>query len=73
MFSILRLVNIPTSLFVVEFGGTSVWVTKWREGGDNFMGRWSEPSPGRVRHSQWRASDAGANEISGEERLPVEW
>ena len=36
------------------------------------MGRWSEPSPGRVRHSQWGARDAGANEISGDERLPVE-
>ena len=38
----IRLVNIPTGLFVVEFGGTSVWVTNWREGEDNFnreMGR----------------------------------
>ena len=25
------------------------------------------------RHSQWGARDAGANKISGEERLPVEW
>ena len=33
------------------------------------MGRWSEPRPGRVRHSQWGARDAGANKISGEERL----
>ena len=37
------------------------------------MERWSEPRPGRVRHSQWGARDAGANEISGEEQLPVEW
>ena len=29
------------------------------------MWRWSEPSPGRVRHSQWGARDAGANEITG--------
>ena len=36
------------------------------------MGRWSEPSPGRVRQSLWGARDAGANEISGDERLPVE-
>ena len=28
----------PTGLFVVEFGGTSVWVTNWREGEDNFNG-----------------------------------
>ena len=69
----IRLVNIPTSLFVVEFGGTSVWVTNWREGKDNSMGKWSEPRPGRVRHSQWGARDAGANEISREERLAVEW
>ena len=34
----IRLVNIPTGLFVVEFGGTSVWVTNWREGEDNFNG-----------------------------------
>ena len=58
--------------FVVEFGGTSVWVTKER-GRTISKGRWSEPRPGRVRHSQWGARDAGANEISGEERLPVEW
>ena len=68
-----RLVNIPTGLFVVEFGRTSVWVTNWREGKDNFNGKWSEPRPERVRHSQWGARDAGANEISGEEWLPVEW
>ena len=37
------------------------------------MGRRSEPRPWRVRHSQWGARDAGANKISGEERLPVEW
>ena len=29
------------------------------------MGRWSEPRPGRVRHSQWEERDAGAYEISG--------
>ena len=69
----IRLVNIPTGLFVVEFGRTSVWVTNWRKGRTISMGRWSEPRPGRVRHSQWGARDAGANEISGEERLPVEW
>ena len=34
----IRLVNIPTGLFVVEFGRTSVWVTNWREGEDNFNG-----------------------------------
>ena len=34
----IRLVNIPTSLFVVEFGGTSVSVTNWREVEDNFNG-----------------------------------
>ena len=34
----LRLVNIPTSLFVVEFGGTSVRVTNWREGEDDLNG-----------------------------------
>ena len=32
------------------------------------MRRWSEPRPGRVRHSQWEARDAGANEISGDEQ-----
>ena len=36
------------------------------------MGRWSKPRPGRVRHSHWEARDAGANEISGDEQLPVE-
>ena len=36
------------------------------------MGKWSEPRPGRVCHSQWGARDAGANEISGDERFPVE-
>ena len=34
----IRLVDIPTGLFVVEFGGTSVWVTNWREGEDDFNG-----------------------------------
>ena len=34
----IRLVNIPTGFFVVEFGRTSVWVTNWREGEDNFNG-----------------------------------
>ena len=38
VFSNIRLVNIPTSLFVVEFGKTSIWVTNWREGKDNFNG-----------------------------------
>ena len=32
----IRLVNIPTGLFVVEFGGTCVWLTNWNEGEDNF-------------------------------------
>ena len=73
MLSNIRLVNISTSFFVVEFGGTSVWVTNWREGRTISMGKWSEPSSGRVRHSQWGARDAGANQISGEERLPMEW
>ena len=41
----IRLVNIPTGLFVVEFGGTCVWLTNWKEGEDNFNGRWSEPRP----------------------------
>ena len=42
-------------------------------GGGQFQ--WGDgPSKARrVRHSQWGARDAGANEISGEERLPVEW
>ena len=44
-----------------------------RRGGTMSMGRWSEPRPWRVRHSQWKARDAGANKISGEERLTVEW
>ena len=34
------------------------------------MGRWSEPRPWRVRHSQWGARDAGANKISGERTAP---
>ena len=34
----IRLVNIPTGLFVVEFGGTCVWLTNWKEGEDNFNG-----------------------------------
>ena len=34
----IRLVNISTGLFVVDFEGTSVWVTNWREGEDNFNG-----------------------------------
>ena len=32
----IRLVNIPTGLFVVELGGTCVWLTNWKEGEDNF-------------------------------------
>ena len=63
----------PNCLFVVEFGGTCVWLTNWKEGEDNFNGEMVEPRPWRVRHSQWGARDAGANKISGEERLPVEW
>ena len=34
----IRLVNIPTVFFVVEFGGTCVWLTNWKEGEDNFNG-----------------------------------
>ena len=34
----IRLVNTPTGLFVVEFGGTCVWLTNWKEGEDNFNG-----------------------------------
>ena len=34
----LRLVNIPTGLFVVEFGGTCVWLTNLNEGEDNVNG-----------------------------------
>ena len=36
--SSIRLVNIPTGLFVVEFWGTCVWLTNWKEGEDNFNG-----------------------------------
>ena len=69
----IRLVNIPTGLFVVEFGGTCVWLTNWKEGEDNFNGEMVRARPWKVRHSQWGARDAGANKLSGEERLPVEW
>ena len=34
----IRLVNIPTGFVVVEFGETSVWLTNWKEGEDNFNG-----------------------------------
>ena len=34
----IRLVNIPTVFFVVEFGGTCVWLTNWNEREDNFNG-----------------------------------
>ena len=34
----IRLANIPTGFFVVEFGGTCVWLTNWKEGEDNFNG-----------------------------------
>ena len=34
----IRLVNISTGLFVVEFGGTCVWLTNWKDGEDNFNG-----------------------------------
>ena len=33
----IRLVNIPTGLFVVEFGGTCVWLTNWKDGGGQFQ------------------------------------
>ena len=35
---VLSNINIPTGLFVVEFGGTCVWLTNWKEGEDNFNG-----------------------------------
>ena len=38
MLSNIRLVNIQTSFIVVEFGGTSAWVTNWRKGEDYFNG-----------------------------------
>ena len=42
----IRLVNIPTGLFVVKFGWTSVWVMNWREGGGQFQ--WGDgPSQGQ--------------------------
>ena len=69
----IRLVNIPTGLFVVEFGRTSVWVTNWREGEDNFNGEMVRAKARRAAPLTVGARDAGANEISGEERLPVEW
>ena len=69
----IRLVNTPTGFFVVDFGGTCVWLTNWKEGEDNFNGEMVRAKAMRVRHSQWGARDAGANKISGEERLPVEW
>ena len=34
----IRLVNIPTGHFVVDFGGTCVWLTNWNEGEDYFNG-----------------------------------
>ena len=41
----IRLVNIPTGLFAVEFGGTCVWLTNWKEGGGQFQ--WGDgPSQG---------------------------
>lgn len=36
------------------------------------MGRWSEPEGSRVSQEQWSAKEAGAREMSGEERCPVE-
>ena len=30
--------NNPTGFVVVEFGGTCVWLTNWKEGEDNFNG-----------------------------------
>ena len=39
----IRLVNIPTGFFVVEFRGTCVWVTNWKEGEDNFNGEMVRP------------------------------
>ena len=38
LLSNIRLVNIPTRLFVVEFGGTCVWLTNWKKREDNFNG-----------------------------------
>ena len=28
----------PNCFFVVDFGGTCVWLTNWKEGEDNFNG-----------------------------------
>ena len=75
----IRLVNIPTGLFVVENElkmkrGTCVWLTNWKEGGGQFQ--WGDgPSQGHencATHSGERETQK-ANKISGEERLPVEW
>ena len=56
----IRLVNIPTGLFVVKFGGTSVWVTNWREGEDDFNGEMvrakaRESAPFTVRSERRRS------------------
>ena len=41
----IRLVIIPTGLFVVEFVGTCVWLTNWESGGGQFQ--WGDgPSQG---------------------------
>ena len=48
-------------------------MTNWREGKDNLYGEMVRAKSRRVRHSQWGARDTGGNEISEDERLPVEW
>ena len=41
----IRLENIPNVFFVVEFGGTCVWLTNWKRGGGQFQ--WGDgPSQG---------------------------
>ena len=55
------LVNISTGLFVVEFRGTSVGVTNWRERKDYLYGEKVRAKARRVRDSQWGSKDAEAN------------
>ena len=70
----IRLVNIPTGLFVVEFVGTCVWLTNWKEGEEQFQ--WGDgPSQGHgecATHSGERETQK-LTRYHGEERLPVEW
>ena len=68
----IKLVNIPTVFFVVDFGGTCVWLTNWKEGEDNFNGETVRAKVMKSPPLTVGARDAEANKISGEERLPVE-